>query len=214
MAENKIGKYDIYSKESLGTIKEVQGELLSTLEIMKLLAASGVKLQESLKKPQGLEDTAKATEKVVQNNNRLVETAKQIEAQQNKLIAAQARETASRTQANKEILKTNQVTAENNKIAKLQAVLADENAGKLEKLHAAQGLLRIQKLKLKETDEGYVETMKKLNEEMDKNQAEIAATHNAEQKRTAGIGQYKEKIGELFTSFKMGELGAKGLAKG
>ena len=179
---NRIEQYDLISKEAVEVVKETTNALIKTLDSMKDLVASGVDLNKAFSGgAKGLGDTVKATKQVTDNTNLFVQTAKELEAQQAKLVASQAKQIASQSKAAQEARKSNALTSEQIKIAKLQAIVNDENAGKLEKLRAANGLLRIQKEKLKETDADYVKTMAELNAQMDANQEAINETNNSEQ---------------------------------
>jgi len=212
---NRIEQYDLISKEAVEVVKETTNALIKTLDSMKDLVASGVDLNKAFSGgAKGLGDTVKATKQVTDNTNLFVQTAKELEAQQAKLVAAQARQIAAQSEAAKETRKANALTSEQIKIAKLQAIVNDENAGKLEKLRAANGLLRIQKEKLKETDADYVKTMADLNAQMDANQEAINETNNSEQKRIKGIGEYKNAFGGVIQQFMQGEIGLKEMTKG
>lgn len=212
---NRIEQYDLISKEAVEVVKETTNALIKTLDSMKDLVASGVDLNKAFSGgAKGLGDTVKATKQVTDNTNLFVQTSRELEAQQAKLVAAQAKQIAAQSKAAQETRKANALTSEQIKIAKLQAIVNDENAGKLEKLRAANALLRIQKEKLKETDANYVTVMAELNAQMDANQEAIDETNNSEQKRVKGIGQYKEQMSGLIGDLKAGQISAADFGKG
>lgn len=211
---NRVEQYDLISKEALGTVADAKKQLISTLDVIKLIASSGVKMNQSFKAPKGLEDTIKITAQVSDNTNKLVQASKELESQQAKLAASQAREIASRTELNKQIQNTNKQTTENIQVAKAKAILDDKEAGTFDKLKASNKLLAIEKNHLNlETAEG-TKRLKEIIEQEDKNNVALSKGHNEEQKRITSIGQYKGQLKELFEGLKSGEVGMGGFIKG
>ena len=74
------------------------------------------------------------------------------------------------------------------------ATLQKEEIGTIQRLQASNAELRAEKQKLNLEDEQGLLRLKEINDQMDANTAQLLEYGNAEQKRVANIGKYKEDI--------------------
>jgi len=96
-------------------------------------------------------------------------------------------------------------------LLKLEAIVSDKAAGRLEKLEARNRQLVIARKKLADTDKDYARTLKVINAELDKNNAEIKSNLDLAGKQQKNIGNYKSALDALPASFQGAAHGAQGL---
>lgn len=139
---------------------------------------------------------------------------KQLEAQEKKLLQAEAAGYTQKSKTNEALVKAAKSNKEYNEIIKQETILTDKNSGSIEKAIAKNKLLEIEKKKLNlETKEGS-DRLTEINAEQDKNNKLVNSSGNAVQKQKANIGNYKSALSGLFDSFAAGEIGLKGLTNG
>jgi hypothetical protein len=166
----------------------------------------------------GLSDASrKLNDNMVQGKKAVEEytaVEKELIRQKKELETVEAKRYATSSKNSQEIILNKKLLAEQNELLKAQAILNDKSSGTLEKLTAQNKILGIEKKKLNlETADGAAR-LKEIIALEDKNNAALKVGQNADQKRTASIGEYKKQIGELVGQFKAGELGAGQLAGG
>jgi len=187
-------------KEILEATKKLIGETRGAKDTVALSDASK-KLNDNM--VQG----KKAVEEYTAVEKELIRQKKELETVEAKRDATSSKN-SQEIQANKKLL------AEQNELLKAQSILNDKNSGTIEKLTASNKILALEKKKLNlETAEG-AERLKEIIALEDKNNKALAEGKNADQKRTASIGEYKKQMNELFQSFTLGEIGTKQLASG
>jgi hypothetical protein len=128
---------------------------------------------------------------------------KKLETLKNKLAASEAKLT-------EEVIRANMSKKEYAEKTKQEAILNNENAGALEKLLAQHKLLTAEKKKLKESDENYSATLKKINKDLDDNIAKQRTMDSGDEKRIHNIGQYTKSLKEGAISFAKWGLAAIG----
>lgn len=82
-------------------------------------------------------------------------------------------------------------------LLKLEAIVSDKAAGRLEKLEARNRQLVIARKKLADTDKDYAQTLKVINSELDKNNAEIKSNLDLAGKQQKNIGNYRSALEAL-----------------
>jgi len=82
-------------------------------------------------------------------------------------------------------------------LLKLEAIVSDKAAGRLEKLEARNRQLTIARKKLSDADKDYAQTLKNINTELDKNNAEIKDGLDLAGKQQKNIGNYKSALEAL-----------------
>jgi hypothetical protein len=209
MADELINKiYDVSAiqkeADQIAAIVKSTTDLISQVRGMKDFAG----LSDASKK---LNDNMVAGKKAVEEYTAV---EKELIAQKKQLETVEAKRYAASSKNSQEIILNKKLLAEQNELLKAQAVLNDKNSGTLEKLTAQNKILGIEKKKLNlETSEGAAR-LKEIIALEDKNNEALKVGQNADQKRTASIGEYKKQIGELVGQFKAGEIGTGKLAGG
>lgn len=109
----------------------------------------------------------------------------------------------------KEKLKLQRANKEQRDGIKALIVLEDKQAGEEEKLLALNTKLRLERKKLIKTDKDYVNSLNKINRELDENNAKIKENSDALKKQKINVGNYGSALDEL-----KGSLEGSGVALG
>lgn len=187
--------------ESFKELLKTTGLLVKDLEEVAAVAA---KLKKSLT-GEGFEKQAKASKAASDNTNKFVQTAKELEGQQAKLVKAQAQEVASRTKNNKKIIeqqliKKNNAAETRNEIElnaatktsldHIEKLLAD-NIRKYKNLTAAERANDKVGGKLLRTIQKQDKAVKNLNDQLGRSQGHVGNYGKA----LAGVG--RQLVGAL-----------------
>jgi hypothetical protein len=203
--------------DSIYDVSKIQAE---SDKISAIVEATKKVIEEarSAKDINGLSDASKKLNDNMVAGKKAVEeytaVEKQLIAQQKQLETVEAKRYAVSSDVNREVEKNKKLLAGQIAINKQKAIIDDKEAGTLEKLTAQNKLLDIEKKKLNLSTVDGSARLKEIIALEDKNNQELAKGKNADQQRTASIGQYKKQIGELVSGFKNGEIGTKQLASG
>jgi len=198
-------------------IEKEKKELEAILQsLQKDVSGFSSNLKDLDKSTRGAQSVKELTENSKKLNDVIVNSSKTVEkmtATQKALISTEEKLKTVQSEEYKELLKAQQALKDESELIKLNTQLQNENLGTLERATLENKKYEIEKKKLNlETDEGIAQ-LRKLNELQEENLAITKASMNSDQQRTAGIGQYKNQIGELVQQFKNGEIGSKELAK-
>lgn len=199
---------DIVSSDDVQRIINLNNALQGTAKQIGAVNAENEKLQKQL------DEAAKATNDLTVKSTAYTQilnatekeqvkinaTAKQMQQQQQQLATIEEKLIAQNSKQSIEIQKKNKAYRDAQEVLKQEMILNDENSGKIEKARASNKLLQMQKEKLKETDENYVNTIESLNEKMDQNNKVIADSLNKRQKQTDQVGNYEEAIRNAIKS--------------
>lgn len=204
--DNQISK-DLVPKELLDNLDLLIRKINALYDAdVKLMTAQN----EKIKTNKTLSDTI---EDLYSKNDELSKLSKQYEEQEKKLSA--------------EVINYNKAQQEAYKIAQLQAVINNEQAGHIKKLSAEMSLLKIQRDNLNKSDKDYEQQVKKINTELDKLGEEHKSLMSVREQDKINVGNYKDalkgavgdirifgvSIGELKNKFSTASGGVQSMGK-
>lgn len=184
---------------SLGTLNKQYETLDQTID------ETNQEFSEQLKKAKELETVFRRS---VKTQAQAAAAERDTMRTKKQLLDTQARLTNATSVANKELLKRKRVLNETTREERLLERAQDKSLGTIAKLRAVNNLLRFQREKLNlETKEGR-EMLKRMNAEIDRNNATLKRNLDALSKQKIGIGGYTRSIlragGALMAVFGVG----------
>ncbi len=132
----------------------------------------------------------KDVEKIIKQKQNIDELTTSIKKQE-KVIKERTEEELNHAAAQQ---RQNKIEKEYIELKKLEAVIEDKEAGRLEKLEARNKQLTIARRKLNDTDKEYLLKLKQINAELDLNNAEIKENSDKLGKQRLNVGNYTESI--------------------
>ena len=197
MAIKRIEKDDIVQKGVLDNLTESAKESKAAVELLESSLKAVVELTKQTK--QKISVTSPKDVKSVQELNQLTERAAQLA--KNKLQVDK--------EIQKEKIRFQTLNNERNKALKEEIALEGRQLGLEERLLKQNKELRLERKKLVETDKNYESELKRINSQLDKNNATLEATSDKMKKQRLGVGRYKQAVQGL-----RGALAQLGLAFG
>ena len=180
------------AKEKVRLAREVEKERVKSVKAVEKAEAASAKESEKRTKQiaKGKAQAAKALEKLQKNEER---TSKEL-LKQEKKVFDQSEEGIK--------LKLEQQKASKKQRDELKALIAleDKQVGTLEKLNAANTLLRIERSKLNAEIPEQRQRFESLNAEIDENNAKIVELSDKQKQAKINVGNYTESINEALMS--------------
>lgn len=140
-----------------------------------------------------IKDKNKSRKDLNQTNQKTVDLAKKIEAEEKKLSALNSNKVQDLTQLKR-------LSAEQNKINKDTEILNAKNVGTLQKLNAQNRVLRRERESLNLNTEKGRKRLQAINKELDKNNKFIKENSDKLKQQNLNVGNYSESIKEAAAS--------------
>lgn len=191
MAESKqIKSSEIIQPNLFGNTIKSAKELSDTLAVLKVGFEDIIKLQSKILKETKINnaDSIRKVTKAMQEQAKTTEALNVVKEQQAKLDADQIAKNQIARKDMQDLIK----------LKKAEQILLDKTRGELEKLNAANTVLRLSREKLIKTDKDYEKNLKAINTKIDENNDKILLMSDRLKKAKMNVGNYSESIKEAL----------------
>jgi len=208
-------------KNTIQSSEELTLALLDTAEALKLIQKESAIFLKANQNPKTAEDLKKVTNELdkankarkglIETDKLLLQLQKQSEIQNKKILdlekkiadqkakqAKQTKEISAQEKVEQQLKK--QRAKEEEQILKAKLVLQDKEAGNEAKIQARLTLLRIERARLTGAEANYLEQVKRINSEIDKENHLLNTLSDKQKQAKANVGNYTESVREAIDS--------------